>query len=275
MSVNEHDALHELSGLYALGALDARDRAMFEAHLMTCQECRREVDSFAPVVGSLASAVPALEPPRGLRARVLGTVTGTRIAEANAGVSRAASSPVSRGGWLAAAAGVLLAAALGYATWNRQQQIQELQNQLRDVTARAQALETQVAEANRTSGIVRAHLNVLTAPDMARVDLVGEDPARAASARAYWSRSQGLVFTASNLPALPPGRTYQLWVVTAQAPVSAGLLQPDQAGNVSAVFQTPPDLPQPLAMAVTIEPEGGVPAPTGPRYLIGTPGRPA
>ena len=46
-----------------------------------------------------------------------------------------------------------------------------------------------------------------------------------ASARAFWSRSRGLVFTASNLPAPPPGRAYQLWVLTAQpAPISAGML---------------------------------------------------
>jgi anti-sigma-K factor RskA len=271
MSVPEHDALHELSGLYAVGALDARDRAMFEAHLLTCQECRREVDSFGPIVGRLAVAAPELVPPRGLRARVLGAVTGRPINEAGAPMPLRAS----RGGWLAAAAGLLMAAALGYTTWERHREVRDLQERLRDVTARAEVLEAQVADANRTTGVVRAHLNVLTAPDMARVDLVGEEPARAATGRAYWSRSQGLVFTASNLPALPQGRTYQLWVVTAGAPVSAGLLRPDQAGNVSTIFQTPPDLPQPLAMAVTVEPEGGVPSPTGPRYLIGTPSRSA
>jgi anti-sigma-K factor RskA len=279
MSTPEHDTLQELSGPYAVGALDARDRAAFEAHLRTCLECRREVESFAPVVAGLASAVPELVPPPGLRRRVLERVAGHIV---DAGSPRDESSqegirpsPRARGGWLAAAAGLVLAAALGYTTWDRQQQVNDLEARLRDVSARARALETQVADASRTTAVVRAHLSVLTAPDMARVDLVGEQPARSASGRAYWSRSQGLVFTASNLPAPPPGRTYQLWVVTATAPVSAGLIQPDQAGNVSAVFQTPADLPPPLAMAVTLEPEGGVPAPTGPRYLIGTPGRSA
>jgi anti-sigma-K factor RskA len=275
MSVPEHDALHELSGLYVVGALDARDRAMFEAHLLTCRECRREVDSFAPIIGRLATAVPELVPPSGLRSRVLGAVTGRSSAQAGSGAEGRLPGASSRGGWLAAAACLLMAAALGYTTWDRQQRVRDLEERLSDVTSRARALEMQVADANRTTGVVRAHLNVLTAPDVARVDLVGEEPARSATGRAYWSRSQGLVFTASNLPALPPGRTYQLWVVTAEAPVSAGLLRPDQAGNVSTIFQTPPDLPQPLAMAVTIEPEGGVPSPTGPRYLIGTPSRSA
>jgi anti-sigma-K factor RskA len=79
------------------------------------------------------------------------------------------------------------------------------------------------------------------------------------------------VFTASNLPVLPPDRVYQLWVVTAEAPVSAGLLQPDAAGAVSIVAETPLDIGTPIAMAVTVEPAGGVPAPTGEKYLIGVP----
>jgi anti-sigma-K factor RskA len=109
------------------------------------------------------------------------------------------------------------------------------------------------------------------APDLARIDLAGQPAAPRASARAFWSRSRGLVLTASNLPALAPGRTYQVWVVTAQAPLSAGLVKPDPNGQVTAMFNTPPDIPQPVAMAVTEEPDGGVPSPTGARYLVGMP----
>ena len=59
----------------------------------------------------------------------------------------------------------------------------------------------------------------------------------------------------------------QLWVVTAQAPISAGLLQPDSDGRVARPFSVPSTIPMPVAMAITIEPEGGVPAPTGEKYL--------
>jgi anti-sigma-K factor RskA len=105
---------------------------------------------------------------------------------------------------------------------------------------------------------------------VARVDLAGQPIAPSASARAYWSRAHGLVFSGNNLPQLPAGRTYQLWVVTASAPISAGLLTPDAAGNVGGTFATPADIPAPVAMAVTIEPAGGVPAPTGEKFLVGT-----
>jgi anti-sigma-K factor RskA len=102
-----------------------------------------------------------------------------------------------------------------------------------------------------------------------RVDLAGQPVAPRAVARAFWSRSRGLVFTASSLPPLPAGRTYQLWVVTAQAPVGAGLLKPEVDGGAHAVFMTPSDLAKPVAIALTIEPDGGVPAPTGDKYLVG------
>ena len=110
---------------------------------------------------------------------------------------------------------------------------------------------------------------ILTAPDVRQIDLAGQPVAPRAAARAFWSRSRGLVLTASNLPAPPPGRTYQLWFVTAQAPVSAGLLKPDASGRVTTLLNTPADLPAPAALAVTLEPEGGSVAPTGEKYLIG------
>lgn len=117
---------------------------------------------------------------------------------------------------------------------------------------------------------LEAQLSVLASPDTARVDLAGQPAAPSASARVFWSRSRGLVFTASNLPALPEGRVYQLWVLTGQpAPISAGLLTPDPDGRVTAVFATSQDLPTPVAMAVTLEPEGGVLSPTGDKYLVG------
>ena len=62
--------------------------------------------------------------------------------------------------------------------------------------------------------------------------------------------------------------------LTAQpAPINVGLMKPDNEGRVTAMFPTPADLPQPVAMAVTIEPDGGVPAPTGDKYLVGKVGQ--
>ena len=114
---------------------------------------------------------------------------------------------------------------------------------------------------------------VLAAPDVAHIELKGQPAAPQASARASWSRSRGLVFSASDLPSPPAGRTYQLWILTARTPpISEGwLLTPDAGGHVIAIFTTPPTLPAPVAVVVTLERAGGVPAPTGAKYLVGSP----
>jgi hypothetical protein len=217
----------------------------------------------APILQGLGQAVPQVEPSADLRARVLAAAS-TR-ARANAVSSRPVFLP-----WLAAAASLALAIGATIYAGQLRSRIGLLEAELRDARARADASERLVVDAQRTAAGAQASVAVLTAPDVARVDLAGQPVAPQASARAFWSRSRGMVFTASNLPPLPAGRTYQLWVVTAQAPISAGLLTPDTAGNVSETFNTSPTIPQPVAIAVTIEPAGGVEAPTGERYLIGT-----
>ena len=145
-----------------------------------------------------------------------------------------------------------------------------LEARLRETALRADASERLVADAGRSAFEAQRTVQVLAAPDLARIDLAGQPAAPRASARAFWSRSRGLVFTASNLPAPPPGRAYQLWVLTAQPqPISAGMLKLDANGRTTAMIDTPQDLPKPVAMAVTLEPEAGVSSPTGEKYLVG------
>ena len=171
---------------------------------------------------------------------------------------------------MAVAASVALAAALGGYALQLRGRVTTLESRLREATLRAESGDRQIADVRRTAAEAQSSLLVLAAPDLARIDLAGQPAAPTATARAFWSRSRGLVFTASNLPAPPRGRAYQLWVLTAQpAPISAGMLTPDASGRVNARFDTPPDLPRPVAMAVTLEPEGGVPSPTGDKYLVG------
>ena len=250
-----HDQLGDQASAYVLGALTAAERQAFEAHVAGCAVCAAEVRSLAPVAGALAHLAPAAEPSASGRARLLAALS-----------ARSTSSM----GRLAVAASVALAVALGgYATQLRGR-VTGLESRLREATRRADASERQVADAQRTAFEAQSMVAVLAAPDLARIDLAGQPAAPDATARAFWSRSRGLVFTASNLPPPPPGRAYQLWVLTAQpAPISAGMLTLDADGRVNARFDTPPDLPRPVAMAVTLEPAGGVPAPTGDKYLVG------
>jgi anti-sigma-K factor RskA len=267
MGSAEHDALREQAELYVLGALSAADRAAYEAHLATCDECATQIKALAPVAAALAHAVPQHDPSPALRERVLAAVAGrSTVVEAPLAVSRSPSVLP----WLAAAASFLLAVGFGLYAASLRHRIGALELRLQEATVRALGAERQMADLRHTAADAQSQLAILAAPDVQRIDLSGQPSAPRASARAFWSRSRGLVFTASNLPSAPPGKTYQLWVLTKQpAPISAGLFKPDTQGRVAAVFETPSNLPQPVGMAVTIEPEGGVPAPTGDMYLVG------
>jgi anti-sigma-K factor RskA len=262
--LENHDVLREQAALYAIGALTAPERAAFEAHLKVCASCAAEVAAFLPVGTALAQAVPLHDPPSGLRARVLADAQREETAS-----PRATRAFVPFVPWLATAAMLLLTVGLGFYVGQLRDRVRILEVQLRDALVRVDDGERRVAVALRSAAAAEAPLAVLTAPDLQRIDLVGQPAAPRASARAFWSRSRGLVLTGSNLPPLPAGRVYQLWFVTARAPISAGLLKPDEAGRLSAVLDTPANLPVPVALAVTIEPEGGRPAPTGDKYLVG------
>src|SRR5439155_17974612 len=117
--------------------------------------------------------------------------------------------PAALAPWLAAAAMFVLTASLGLYVGQLREQVRRLERQLRDAMARVDDGERRVAIALREAANARAPLGVLTAPDLRRIDLAGQKVAPSASARAYWSRSRGIVLTRKNLPALPPGRIYQ------------------------------------------------------------------
>ncbi len=116
----------------------------------------------------------------------------------------------------------------------------------------------------------QAALNVLTAPETIQVDLSPAAARPVPHGKAFYSPAGGLLFYTTNLQPLPASRTYELWLIpTEGSPVDAGVFNTDSRGNGQVIL---PPLPPGLtakAFAVTIEPAGGVPAPTGPKVLIG------
>ena len=271
MAEMDHDALREGAGLYALGALAAEERNAFEAHLATCAECAAEVRALGGVVTALPYAVPQVDPPTSLRGRVLAAVGAPAAASRPTAAempARARTGFVSAG-WLSAAALLIASLALGAYAVNLRQRVVGLETRLRGAVNRLDLTERQLADAVLAAERAQTRLAVLTSPDLKQVNLTGQAPAPRAAGRAFWSRSNGLLFAANELPPLPAGRTYQLWYLTPGAPVSAGLVKPDGRGRIAASFDAPPNLPEPTGIAVSIEPESGVPAPTGAIYLAG------
>ncbi len=253
-----HDELAALAESYVLGALSDAEAREFETHLKSCADCARTMRELTAIGEALARNVPQHAPPPGLRERVIARAV-------------ARPQPTRRlvPAWLAAAA-ALVAAIMGGAAWQYRNDATRARADHHAAVARVSALELQVKQL-QTDASTAAHTRaVLAANDLSRVDLAGQPAAPGAAGRVFWSPTHGLVFAATNLPPLPPGRVYQLWIV-ADAPISAGIARPGGPGDFNANAAAPGANPGAAkAFAVTIEPEGGRPAPTGPMFLLGS-----
>jgi hypothetical protein len=136
------------------------------------------------------------------------------------------------------------------------------------IEAARQDAAAQITLAHDAASKAQVTGDVLAASDLVRYNLVGGDPAARTLGQLLWSRSRGLVFTASRMPPPPQGFVYQLWLLTAGAPIGAGTVAPDASGRVTLATDSPPDAPRPIAgVRVTIEPAPGRPAPSGPVAL--------
>ena len=279
-----HDELRELAASYALDALSDDEREAFEQHLDLCPECTGEVASLRATVSELAYAVPGRKPPAALRARVLGAVerlpsavpaVPPPAAPSQVSPPRVAVRPPATNPWWLAAAAVIGAIVVGGYALALRAHIGFLDQELREARAQAESaqrqlidVQTQLARAQVEVQRVSLTTTILASPDVLRVDLKGQPSAPAAIGHAFWSRTRGVLFTANALPALPASQVYQLWIVTGTGPLSAGLLSLDAQGRALLV-SSPPTPVTPTTFAVTVEPAGGVPAPTGAFALVG------
>ena len=150
---------------------------------------------------------------------------------------------------------------------------EEARQQAREeISAVQRTAEQRIESAQLAALSAQLTANVLAAPDLYRLDLPGTPNAPRASAQVLWSRSRGIVFSGSRLPAAPDGSAYHLWMVTGAGPVAVGVVRPDENGRASAGFEPPASLPRPVTGALlTLEPDGSPVRPTGDAYLSAPP----
>jgi len=253
--VNGHPQFDEDFDLYALGALEAEEKQAFESHLRACADCTAKLEEANGRMALLALAAPPESVPSGAKERLLRRVHGEAQKTPKVAVPAFLR-------WLtpalALAALALFIVAVELKTENRV--LLEKKTELQADASRLQQ------EAEREQSV----LDLITASDTVKVTLVSGTARPMPEGRAFYHPRKGLLFYASNLPALPSDRTYQLWLVPAQGnPISAGVFQVDALGNGQILL---PKLPLDVtakAFAVTLEPAGGVPQPTGAKVLVG------
>jgi anti-sigma-K factor RskA len=230
--------IHHLSAAYALDALDARERAAFEAHYPSCDVCRADVLDFRSTLAVVAEA-EAVAPPADLRRRVLDEIAHTRqlsphlpssvtdLAERRRRRNRTTATAVAA----AVAAGLFTAGAL-------------------------------IVDDGDSPAYARELAAVFEHPDARVVTLGGEGEARV---RVAWSGgAERAVLLADDLPEAPDGKAYELWLIDESGPVPMNVLEPAADGQIrdAVVLDGEVDR-QPTAWGITLEPAGGSATPTG------------
>ena len=250
------DELQELYPAYVLDGVEDADRARIEQHLPHCANCTRVVADYRPIVDLLPFAATPVEPPADLKYRVLAATMpkahpafesfGARV---SAGFSNLFRVPAF------SAVALLLIIALG--AWNL-----SLQNQ---ITQQATLNQQMLTELTRQ----RDFLMTMAYANGQPRQLQPTQVASHAVGRLYGSPDETtLALIALDLPTLPAGKVYQVWLVDANGDrTSGGTFKVDDQGRGWLLIRAPKPLGSYQGVGITEEPEGGSPAPTGAKML--------
>lgn len=237
---------------------DSRARLAAEELAFWAASLEAELDAF--------ETGARIEPPAAVRDRVLWETRGPGAesaarAIAGAGPDRGLATMA----WaLGVAASFMLAAAFGalwYAT----------RADLAATRENVARLETIVNERDRQMALASQEVAWLKDPRVQVALLKGLEANPAARAKLLWNPGtrQGILWV-SGLPPLPLEKSYELWAFVGDQPVPAGTFDAKADGATVIPISKQETLNEaPVKFAISVEPKGGVPAPTGAIVLAG------
>jgi anti-sigma-K factor RskA len=264
MNANEHPTREEDFDLLALGALEGDERHVVESHVKTCESCARKLAEARSRIALIGLTSPPAKPSGEIKTRLMAQI------RAEAGSKSPIPVPV-RGGpkdprdsWLRWWNAVLIpvAAVLVFATAYLWRQNQIFDQQLAILRATVQEQQDELDEDLKVADLVAA-------PDTIVVPLARQLGMPQGAARVIYNAHSGLLVYDGQLEKAPADKSYELWLVPATGnPISAGVFNPSTGKTSHWVIKLPPGT-LPKAFAVTLEPSGGAPQPTGPKVLVG------
>ncbi|HWW16589.1 MAG TPA: anti-sigma factor [Candidatus Dormibacteraeota bacterium] len=268
--MSEHERYAEELALYALDALRGEDRAHVEEHLDICAACRLELEQLRGDTALLALTTAGPRPPQRARKRLLDAVAREATAapptlsqrtrkDGAPAVSQTSPRRSWWGvlGWAAAAAVAVFALSL----WRENLVLRQSLESASSASARN----------TREMEELRRIAAPIVVPEAQRVTLVSAKGPPQPQGKAFYLRNRSsLVFLANNMPALPPQKAYELWLIPVSgAPIPAGVFKPDAHGSASVVNPPLPAGAEAKAFAITVENEAGAAAPTMPIVMMG------
>ena len=231
---------------YALGEVEAQPQLL--DHLAECPACQRDLRAYMQVADVLPYTAPEAEPPHDLRDRIIAA-----IAEAHAPQPAPAHTPRPRWRWssFSPTFAVALAMIIALLGWNISLQ-RQLNAQAAQIRASREGWQTMTA--------------LLNDPDVHWYALTG-----AGASGHFWATPGGQVgcLVVQGLPSLAEGQVYQVWLTHGSERVSGGTFE-GRNGSGWVLVRANEALIDYDTLDVTVEPDGGSPAPTGPPLLRGT-----
>lgn len=249
--------VEELLPFYALDALTDKERKLVEDYLAEHPEARQELEQMEPAVSALPHSVAPVEPPR----RVKNALIERVAADERAHVSAPAAQQAARRGWSfenlfralslsAATVAILWAIVLNVQVARLRNEIAALNDQVAAQSESINKIITTLPQTN-PSNVITVSLKGTQVQPQAQGQLIA-DP-----------NSQSAVLVIAGLPALEPGKTYQVWLIDGGAPISAGLLSVDEKGQAVFIVSSETSIGSFKSLGISVEPEGGSPQPTG------------
>lgn len=267
-----HEDYHEMIPAHALSALDAADEDALGEHLSECAECRIELDEWESTAASLAVVAEPVEPSPLVRERILSAVRqSVPLSQADSKSERSESSVIpftspSRNIWssfgsVGAIAAVVLFAVLIVSVVILWRENRAAQSNLASISNQ---LKAEQEELQRSTEFVQ----LLTTPGARMTELAGTNQAAGATAKLAYDKTGHAMLVANGLPSAPEGKEYQLWfIVGSTAPMPGRSFSTDSTGRGMLKDQVPEAAMDSAVFAITLEPAGGVNAPTGPICL--------
>jgi anti-sigma-K factor RskA len=257
-----HPTREEDFDLYALGALEGEEKHAIEMHAAVCSECTRKLAEAQGRIAVLAFAAPRVEPSPAVKQRLMQQV---RASAESAAPVRPAHEPEHAAGFFGrwwAAVLVPATAILVFVTiflWNETRQLDQQLAALRSTMSQQQQ---QLQDAREVSDLI-------TARDTVTVALAQQPGMPNGTAHVMYNLKMGMLMYQGEIAPAPAAKSYQLWLVPANgSPISAGVFNP-VSGQPNHWMMKIPEGVSPKAFAVTLEPAGGMPQPTGPKVLVG------
>jgi anti-sigma-K factor RskA len=262
--MNAHPTRDEDFDLLALGALEGEERQAIETHVAACADCARKLAEARGRVALLALAAPPVAPSPAVKQRLMSQIRG---AAAPAGAGRAVreseSAPAIFGRWWTALlipAGVALAVFTIF-LWHENR---VLDRQLAALRASMDQQHQQLHEAHEVADFMTSQ-STITVPLASQPGMPKAD-----SAHVMYNAKMGMLMYDGEVQPAPASKSYQLWVIPASGkPISAGVFSAASGQRMTMMAKVPEGIDA-KSFAVTLEPAGGMPHPTGPMVLMGS-----